>query len=248
MRAEAVVTAVVDDQGRTILRELRCGGPLALRDTPEGLFLVGAAAGPLGGDDVTLTLTVGPGAHLVVRSAAASLALPGAAGGPSYLKIAADVDGSLEWLPEPVIAGQACRHTQRSMLRLGPDAILAWREEIVLGRHDEEPGTYVSQMSIDRGNRPLLRQRLAVGSESSAFRSPAVVGQARATGSISLVDPRWARIATPASAALSGSSAVLGLAGPGVQICAVADDAPELRELLDAGWAYARGDRRQAGG
>lgn len=240
MKAEAVIAAVVDDRGRTILRELRSGGPLALRDTPHGLFLVGAAAGPIGGDDVTLTVTVGPGAHLVVRSAAASLALPGVAGGPSYLRIEADVAGTLEWLPEPVIAGRACLHTQRSAIRLGADAILAWREEIVLGRYGEEPGTYVSDISIDRSGHTLLRQRLTVGAASSAFRSPAVVGQAKATGSISLVDPRWAGGA-PESAALTGTSAVLGLAGPGVQICAVADAAPELRELLNAGWAYARG-------
>ena len=66
---------------------LRSDGPLALRETPRGVYLVGTAAGPLGGDDLALDIDVGPGACLVIRSAAAMLLLPGPEGGESALRI-----------------------------------------------------------------------------------------------------------------------------------------------------------------
>ncbi|MDX6338559.1 MAG: urease accessory protein, partial [Streptosporangiaceae bacterium] len=58
-----------DAAGRTRITVLRSDGPLALRETPLGVYLVGTAAGPLGGYDLTLDIDVGPGSCLVIRSA-----------------------------------------------------------------------------------------------------------------------------------------------------------------------------------
>ena len=56
--------------------------PVVLRPTGTGdehVHLVHAAGGPLGGDDLALSVEVGPQARLTVRSAGATLVQPGAA-------------------------------------------------------------------------------------------------------------------------------------------------------------------------
>ena len=61
----------------TRLPVLASQAPLVLRRTPEAVYLVGGAAGPIGGDQLSLRITVGAGALLRLRTAAASIALPG---------------------------------------------------------------------------------------------------------------------------------------------------------------------------
>ena len=56
---------------------LRSQAPLILRQTPEAVYLVGGAAGPLGGDVLELRIDVRAGATLRLRTAAAAVALPG---------------------------------------------------------------------------------------------------------------------------------------------------------------------------
>ena len=48
-----------------------------LRRTPDAVYLVGGAAGPIGGDSLELRIDVRAGAALRVRTAAAAVALPG---------------------------------------------------------------------------------------------------------------------------------------------------------------------------
>ncbi|WP_460370693.1 urease accessory protein UreD, partial [Actinocorallia lasiicapitis] len=97
------MTAEPGPGGRPRLTRLRSDGPIALRDTPEGLFIVGAGAGPLGGDRLRLDIEVKAGATLRIRSVAAALALPGT-GGESRYTIDARVDGHLDFAPEPTVA------------------------------------------------------------------------------------------------------------------------------------------------
>ncbi len=80
MTATARVVAVADVNGITRLPVLSSQAPLVLRRTPAAVYLVGGAAGPLGGDDLTLMIEVGDGATLRISTAAASVALPGATG------------------------------------------------------------------------------------------------------------------------------------------------------------------------
>lgn len=249
------MVAEVDDHGKTCLSTLRSAGPLQLRPTPGGLYLVGGAAGPIGGDDLSLVIEVGPGAALTIHSAAASVALPGPGGaGQSRMAIEALVDegGTLEWLPEPAVAAGGCWHQVECTISMARHARLVWRDEVVLGRHHEAPGAWASRLSIDVDGRPLLRQELAVGAprhsrndplcgvmarvegESAGWAGPAVSGGSRALGSVVMVDPRWEATGPP-SAVLSDRGAVLALVGPGAQVVALADGAVTLRRLLDQG-------------
>lgn len=238
MIASAAVTAVDDGRGGTRLAEMRSAAPLALRPTPRGLYLVGGAAGPIGGDHLRLRVEVGPGASLTVRTAAASVALPGRCGRTSDLEVHATVadGGSLRWLPEPAVAAARCRHRLLSQISLARGARLVWRDELVLGRHGEDPGDYVSRISVDVGDRAVLRQELAVGGSHPGWRGPAVTGGCRAVGSIVVVDPRLEPLPSPPTLATE-RAAVLALPGPAVQVVALAGDAVSLRRLLDSGVA-----------
>jgi urease accessory protein len=232
VRARARAVAESDGRGGTRLAVLRSEAPLVLRATPDALYLVGGAGGPLGGDDLTLEIEVGPGAELRVHTAAASVALPGPA--PSCVTVRATVagGGALRWLPEPVVAAHGCDHHMTAVVTLEAGAGLTWREELVLGREGETPGSVVSCASIELDGAPLLRQELALGPRFPASAGPAVTAGARCVGSVVLVGPG----APPAPVVLGDTAAVLPLAGGGAQVLAMASDALGLRRLLDAGF------------
>src|SRR5204862_1277911 len=110
--AEAEVVAEPGPGGGTRVPVLRSAAPLVLRRTPEAVYLVGAAAGPLGGDQLSLRITVRAGACLRLRTVAASVALPGLDDAESVLTVIATVEpgGALEYLPEPVVVANGARH------------------------------------------------------------------------------------------------------------------------------------------
>ena len=209
------------------------GPPLTLRATPTGVYLVGGAYAPLGGDDLSLTIEVSEGASLVVRSAAASVALPGPDGAPSRLRVSARVasGGSLVWHPEPGVAAARCDHRSDAVVVLEEGASLLWREEIVLGRHGETGGRWCSSLSVDLGGRPLLRHRVELGA-GTAWDSPAVGGGARCNGSVLVVDPAWYD-GPPSAGILGPAGAVMPLAGPAVLGVVVGDDPVAVARLLD---------------
>lgn len=231
MKARARVVAERDGRGGTRLAVLRSEAPLILRNTPDGLYLVGGAGGPLGGDDLTLEIEVGTGATLTVRTAAASVALPG--DGPSAVSVHATVasGGALRWLPEPAVVARGCLHHMQVSLELEGSAAVMWREELVLGRYGEACGSVVSRTKADVDGAPLLRHELALGPAYPASTGPAMVAGDRAVGSVLLVG-----FGAPAEARVLGpGGAVLPLAAGGAQVLAVANSAPALRRLLDDG-------------
>jgi len=76
---------------------IECAGGVAARVTePDTVHLVSTAATPLGGDSIVIRVIVEPGARLRVRSAAATVALPGRATTEStahwYLEVAGELD------------------------------------------------------------------------------------------------------------------------------------------------------------
>jgi urease accessory protein len=234
MRASARVVAEPDGRGGTRLATLRGESPLLLRQTIGGygrrtVHLVGGAAGPLGGDELHLSVEVRPGAALTLRTVAASIALPGRAGAPSrtVLDVRVGAGASLEYLPEQLVAAAGCAHQALSTVELDEGARLLWREELVCGRHAESPGDATVSTHVTYAGVALLRQSLAVGPNAPGWAGAAVLGGARATGSLLHVGP-----GCPAAAPLGGTAARVPLAGPGCLVTAVADDASRLRALL----------------
>jgi urease accessory protein len=240
MICEAMIKTKLRADGSTSVDQLGSTPPLRLMPTPDGVFIVGAAAGPLNGDRIALEIDVAPGTELNIRSAAASMAWPGTTPVPSQFSIKAKVGpgGRLNWLPEPIVPVAGSLHRVVAEIELAQGAALAWREEIVLGRHNERSGELSSRIEITRADRPLLRQEVVVG--AAAHDSPAVLSAHQATGSLTVFAPELGQLADDFRAnevAPDGEMAVIELESGGRQVVAVAAGATRLRKLLDAGAA-----------
>ncbi|MFJ2716025.1 urease accessory protein UreD [Streptomyces sp. NPDC087437] len=262
MRAHArlEVTADRDRSGRvrTRISRLRSDAPLVLRPTaavePSGRWnphgaahvaLAAAAAGPIGGDHLRLDVEVAAGAALVVRSVAATLVLPGPHGRPSrtetHLRVAPA--GTLVWLPEPVIAAGRCDHHATTRIDLEPGARLLAREELLLGRHNETPGTVHQRLRVTLAGRPLHDQEFAVGPDVPGWHGPAVTGGHRALGTLLVIAPdsppdtrpNSSPTLTPTPTDADADTAVMRLTPTATLLTVLADDALTLRRHLDRG-------------
>jgi urease accessory protein len=240
LTARAAVATAAGPGGRTRITVLRSDGPIALRDTPSGVYLIGAAAGPMGDDDLTLDIDVAAGTHLVLRSAASSVLLPGQGSGQSRFRIRAQVgaNATLDFCLQPTIAAANSRHRTTAEVTLEPDSTLRWREELILGRHNEPSGTCESRLDVVIAGIPLYRSDVTVGS-ADTDRSSAVLFGAAAVGSVLLARPD--RTPAPAQTGLADGLLVLPLAGPGTVISATAPDAATLSRRLDHGERLAAG-------
>lgn len=234
--------------GRTALSRLRADTPLSPRPTiasGEEPFLRGgdaarirmsaSAAGPVGGDTYVLDIHVGAGSTLLLRDVGATLVLPGPHGRLSrwVTRLRVEEGGTCVWIPEPVIAARGCRHQHVIEAELDEGARLLFREELVLGRHREEPGSLSALLSVRREGVPAVVQQVDLGPEASGSRTPSVLGTHRAVGNVVVVDPDGAP--GPAAAAPDAGSAVMRQDACTVQISALAEDAPTLRDRLDHG-------------
>jgi urease accessory protein len=165
---------------------LRSAPPITFRVTPDGLRLVGTAAGPVGGDQLRLDLRVADGGTLTVRGVGASLVHPGPQAEPSRLDVEVDVGAgaSLRWLPMPTVLIRGCDHTTTVTIRLGEGSRLLWRDEVVLGREGEPTGSLRQRLRVDRAGRPLVRNDLSVGPRWPGSLGPAGTDQARAVATV----------------------------------------------------------------
>jgi urease accessory protein len=196
---------------RTRLPVLSSAVPLVLRRTADAVYLVGGAAGPLGGDDLELSVEVREGGTLRLRTSAASVALPGRPSAESVFRLTATVGehARLEYLPEPLVVAEGARHRVEISVALAGTASLLLRDELILGRHGERGGSCVSRLRIDRADRPLLRHEIAASGGDSVSLGPAVLAGHRMTGSLIIV----------------GAGAPPGWCGEGVAVLPIADDA-----------------------
>jgi urease accessory protein len=244
MQASARIVAEPDGRGGTRLVEMYGQPPLLLRRTgPTEVHLVGGAAGPLGGDDLAVRIEIRAAATLTVRTVAATLALPGPGRARSRTRITATVaaGASLAWWPEPIVAVAGCDHTMESTVELAGDARLRWREELVCGRHGEDGGDLRLLTAVSVDGVPLLRQELTVGPAAPGWSGPAVLGGARTTGTLLVIEPDTpvrpvATLRRPDAYAARMNLAASGppgaAPGPAVLVTATADDARALRAAL----------------
>jgi urease accessory protein len=194
VRASAALVAERGADGTTRLPVQRSQAPLILRRTPEAVYLVGGAAGPLGGDILELRIEVRAGAALRLRTAAAAVALPGRHGQESVLSVTISVaaGGRLEYLPEPTVAADGARHRTDIRVDLAAGAALVLRDEVILGRHGERGGACRTRLRADLAGVPLLRHELDVSGVDEVSLGPAVLAGQRTAGSLLCVDPDWA--------------------------------------------------------
>ncbi|MER5886518.1 urease accessory protein UreD [Streptomyces sp. NPDC001941] len=215
-------------------------GPFAPRRTRAAagrvrVTVVGAMSAPLGGDRLAVEAEARPGTRLLVDSAAATLALPGRDAGPAHydVRLRAGEGAELHWLPEQLVSAHGSELRMRTTVELAATARLVLREEQVLGRHGEEPGSLTTRLTVRRAGRLVLDQELAYGPAApGGWDGPAVLAGHRAVGQLLVVAPGFED--KPATPELLGDTAVLTpLAGPGALVSAVAPDARALRAVLD---------------
>jgi urease accessory protein len=182
LRGGASLRVSADGSGGLCYDELSSSPLLCLRPTSDAVYMVSGAATPLGGDVLDLHVEVGRGAALTVRSAAAAVARKGPSDQPSLFRIEARVaaGGSLAWAPEPTVVAFESRHSACARIELAESSELSWREEVVLGRAGEAPGSWASLIVVTVADRPVLRQRLSLGPGAPGWDGAAIASGARA--------------------------------------------------------------------
>lgn len=193
------------------------GGVQARRTAPDTVHLVSAAATPLGGDTMRIRVIVKRGAQLRLRSAAATVALPGVDTLTSHAHWEIDVTGTLDVDLEPTVVAASARHLSHATLRLHDDGRVRLRERVQIGRCNEREGFWSSSLQADRHGRPLLRHRVELGAGSLA---DDVIAAPRAT----ISELRYP--ATAFTDAIDARSTVLALAGGGTLSTWQADRLP----------------------
>jgi urease accessory protein len=149
--------------GRTVVRSIRGGTHFAARLTGDGVVhLVGTAAGPLGGDDVTIVVNVGPGARLAVRSAGATIIQPGGNRPDSRLTMLLTVadEAFLDLATEPTVICHGAEHEAGTVLELAGSGQVRLLEQVLLGRSNEPGGGWLGRARLTRDGVPELRHTL----------------------------------------------------------------------------------------
>lgn len=253
MRGRGRVATTLDATGTarrpiTRLTSLRSESPLVLRPTigkgrepwvrgdrtAARVSLTAGAAGPIGGDQLDLTIQVGAGSTLVLSQISSTLLLPShdRATSSTTTHVTVEAGATLIWLPEPIIAAHGCDHIGTTNITLGAGARLLVREELLLGRHGEPSGRLRQRLRVTAESRPVYHQDLQLGDATS--QTPAVAGHYRAVGSVLVVDPDWTPT-RPAPRQLTDTAALMPLTHGAVLITALAENSLDLRAALDLG-------------
>ncbi len=164
MRSDVLIVARRDRRPRIESR-----GGLAARETEaDTVHLVSAAATPLGGDFVGVHIVVEPGATLRVRTAAATVTLPGPDTHESHANWTLEVAGGLDLDPQPTVVAAASRHITSTHLVIDGAGRVKLRERIQIGRSGEQQGFWSGSLHADVDGSALLRHRIELGRGSVA--------------------------------------------------------------------------------
>jgi urease accessory protein len=239
MKTQAHVIAARSADGTTRLTRLSGGGPLTLRPTGSGrqarVHLVAGVFGPLGGDELTLRVTVEAGAQLEVAAAAATLVLPSRSGQASSMRILIDVAEAarLTLAAPPTVVCAGASHCIDVDAVVAGDGELVLREETVRGRTGEAGGDVTLRSRVDVCGIPVLRQNFDLRGAVGGAWAP------RAVGSLLSVGPEQKPPTMGVFEETTVRAAWLALPQEaGYQLTALGDDALALSQLLD-------GERRQ---
>lgn len=164
MRSDVLIVAHRNRRPR-----IESSGGIAARETEsDTVHLVSAAATPLGGDSICVRIIVEPGARLRVRTAAATMTLPGPTTHESHANWVLEVAGELDLDPQPTVVAAASRHITSTRLALDGSGRVKLRERIQVGRTDERQGFWSGSLYADVDGTALLRHRIELGRGSVA--------------------------------------------------------------------------------
>jgi len=192
---------------------VRCPGPPAHE---LEAVIVNTAGGIAGGDRFTLDVSVGPGAQLVVTTAAAEKvyrALDPAA--TIDVRLAVGAGGALTWLPQETILFDRSRLTRTIEIDLADDARLILAEAVVFGRTGMGETVAESALSdrwrVRRGGRLVHAEALRLeGAVAEQLARPAIAKGCAALATV-LVVPGGEAIADTVRALGDGFRGEVGI-------------------------------------
>ena len=124
--------------------------PRVLNVGPQAVqaCVVPTQAGPLAGDHDRVRIVVGPGATLVVRPVAATVALPGDRRTRIGLEVEIGAGGRLVLDEAPLIVAAGADVERCATITLAAGAVAALRDVVVLGRAGEPGGRFAGTTRI----------------------------------------------------------------------------------------------------
>ncbi len=202
--------------GRTVLDGLRQAGCLKARfPRPEcqdwsSVVTLNTSGGIAGGDALTSSFELQPGARATIASQAAERfyrALPGSVPASVYTRIAVAAGAAAEWLPQETILFDRCALDRRLEVELAEDATFLGIETLVFGRaamgETVQHAWLRDGIRVRRGDRLVLNDAIRMeGEVARLMQRTAIAGGAGAAATI------WF-IARDAEARLDAVRAVL---------------------------------------
>lgn len=213
---------------------------MLIRPTGPGrVHLVQSAGGPVGGDQLSLDVSVAPGCALRVCSAAATIAHPGPHADAISWAVSARIgaDSELRWHPLPTVVAAGARYHSSFRAEVAPDGVLVAREEIALGRHGEPGGEYRGTLAVTVGGHPLVVHTTVLDGADRDLSGPAGSGGHRIVGSMLVATATPAPAELPTGELIADADvqwSVLPLDGPGYLVLALGDSAHAVRAVLDS--------------
>ena len=215
------------------------------------VYVMSTGGGIVGGDRLRLDLDVGPDAHALVTTQAATKVHRAE---HEYASQVVGVDvadgGVCEYLPDALIPFGGSRFHQHIEARVAAGGTLVLADVVAAGRLGRgecwELGAYSSTVEISRGPEPLVvdTTRL-VGSERGG--GVAVMGEARAVGTLFVVTDRvpageladLLHSAVEAVAGVSGGASTLPEES-GAWVRVLGHDTDRVEDAVTAAWSAAR--------
>lgn len=235
MRASARVE-VARRSGRDVLVDMRSEPPLTVRAAGDRVLVVGSAAAPVGGDELSFDVVVGPGACMSLGTVAATMAWPSPRGDASSQRVHATVGcgGHLRWVPEPLVLVAGCRHAATTHVVLAAGATAWIVEEVSLGRTGEASGSLTMSWRVERGGRVLVHHAERLGPDVPGWGSAVTTGSHRHLLAAVAVGSPCPDLAPVVSA--DASFAVLPVADDAWVVLATGADRVAVRRGLPPGW------------
>lgn len=232
MRATAELD--VDGGGCAPRLRWRSAPPVVLRPTgSRQVHLVQAAGGPLGGDELALTVRLAAAGRLRLRSAGATVVQAGPA--PARWSLTADVacGAVLDWHPQPTVVCDGAELRSSTRLRLRPGAGAVLREEVVLGRAGQLGGRFRGELTVELDGDPVLAHDMILDGADPVLTGPAGSGGARVVGTLLVVGEQLTGPPEGAGESSGLRWACGELDGPGRLLIALGDRADAVSGLLD---------------
>jgi urease accessory protein len=180
---------------RSLVREegslrVRCPGA---RAAELEAVIINTAGGMAGGDRFNLDMTVGPGARLMVTTAAAEKVYRTLAPEATIdVKLAVETGGSLAWLPQETILFDRARLRRSIDIDLAADARLLLAEAIVFGRsgmgETVDESRLLDRWRVRRNGSLIHAEALRLdGGVAAKLKQPAVANGAVALATVLVV-------------------------------------------------------------